>query len=135
MHELLHRSDYGESMTPSNATRLFLRALCHTALAITAAVVLGGCHHLVPKAFRAKDCNKPQPYDLAQSIAPLQVPPGVDPPDTQGALRVPADNEPAPPPRRLTDPCLDEPPSFAGPATPATPAPAAVPRARSVPSD
>ncbi len=124
-------------MTPSNATRLLLRALCHTALAITAAVALGGCHHLVPKAFRAKDCNKPQPYDLAQSIAPLRVPPGVDPPDTQGALRVPADNEPTPPPRKLTDPCLDEPPPFATTATPATPTPTttATPRARAVPSD
>lgn len=122
-------------MTPSNGTRLLLRALCFAALGITAAVALGGCHHAVSRAFKAKDCNKPQPYDKAQSIAPLRVPPGIDPPDTQGALRIPADNEPAPPPRRLTDPCLDEPPPFSTTATLVTPATPATPRAKSVPAD
>lgn len=122
-------------MTLSNATRLLLRALCYTALSITAAVALGGCHHFIPRAFRAKDCNKRQPYDLAQSIAPLRVPPGIDPPDSQGAMRIPADNEPAPPPRRLTEPCLDEPPPFSTAAAQAILAAPATPRPKSVPSD
>jgi hypothetical protein len=36
----------------------------------------------------------------------------MDAPDTTSALRLPAINEPAPPPRKGRDPCLDEPPPF-----------------------
>lgn len=101
-------------------------------LCAAAAVALAGCHHAIPKAFKAKDCNKPQPYDLAQTVPPLRVPPGIDPPDTHGSLQIPAYNEPTPPPRKLTDPCLDEPPLFKTPGT--APAPAG-PVIKSVPSD
>ncbi len=107
-------------MTESNQATFFSAVLRRALLCAAAAFALAGCHHGITKAFKAKDCNRPQPYDRAQSIAPLRVPPGVDPPDTHTALRVPAYNEPTPPPRRLTDPCLDEPPPFASPAASAT---------------
>lgn len=112
--------EHGESMTSTHAMTSASRALWRALLAAAAAVALAGCHHAIPKAFRAKDCNRPQPYDRAQSIPSLRVPPGIDPPDTHATLRIPAYNEPAPPPRKLTDPCLDEPPLFAPARTPAT---------------
>jgi uncharacterized lipoprotein len=82
-------------------------------LAISAAVLLtlGGCktiHHLV----RSDDCNKPQPYMQATSVPRLNVPEGLDSPDTSHALDVPNLDGPAPPRRGPKDPCLDKPPSF-----------------------
>lgn len=77
-----------------------------------AAVALAGCHHGILKEHT---CNKPQPYEAAQSIPPLKVPPGIDAPDTHAALKIPPLNEPAPPPRSLREPCLDEPPPYALP--------------------
>ena len=50
--------------------------------------------------------------EYAKNLAPLQIPPGLDTPDTTNALRIPKLNEPAPPPRTGRDPCLDEPPSY-----------------------
>jgi uncharacterized lipoprotein len=83
------------------------------ALALSAAVLLalGGCktlHHVTHE----DSCNKPQPYQRAASIAPLSIPGGLDAPDTSHALEVPQLNGPAPPPRKLDDPCLSAPPSF-----------------------
>ena len=73
-----------------------------------AMLVLCGCH-----AWRsANSCHKPQDYEKAKTVAPLQIPPGLDPPDTTNALRLPMLNEPPPPPRKGKDPCLDEPPPF-----------------------
>lgn len=82
-------------------------------LAVSAAalLVLGGCktiHHIV----RSDDCNKPQPYMQATSIPRLDVPTGLDSPDTSHALDVPKLDGPAPPPRSRKDPCFDEPPAF-----------------------
>ena len=82
---------------------------------VLAAVALAGCHHGLKRVFAAKECNKPHSYDSARSIPPLRVPLGVDQPDTHAALRIPPLNEPAPPARKLTDPCLDEPPLYATP--------------------
>ena len=85
---------------------------------VTAAVLLalGGCHGL-----RAKSCHKVQPYMGAKNLPPLQIPPGLDTPDTTSALRIPRLNEPAPPPRTGRDPCLDEPPSYNTPKPQARP--------------
>jgi len=69
-----------------------------------------GCH--IVRAISKRECHEPQPYMKSMSVAPLQIPPGLDAPDTTNALRLPVLNEPAPPPRRKGDPCLDEPPSF-----------------------
>jgi uncharacterized lipoprotein len=69
-----------------------------------------GCH--IMRAISKRECHEPQPYMKATSVPPLQIPPGLDAPDTTNALRLPVLNEPAPPPRGKSDPCLDEPPSF-----------------------
>lgn len=85
------------------------------ALAALCAASLSGCswfHHFKP----GNTCNKPQPYLSEYSVPPLQVPAGIDRPDTRSALKIPQLNEPAPPPRTVKDPCLDEPPSFVTPA-------------------
>jgi uncharacterized lipoprotein len=68
-----------------------------------------GCH---PFRHFTYACHKKQPYMSAGSIAPLRIPTGLDAPDTTNALKIPALNEPAPPPRTGRQPCLDEPPSF-----------------------
>ena len=85
---------------------------------VIAAFALAGCHHGILKNHT---CNKPQPYNAAQSIPPLRVPTGIDAPDTHAALKVPPLNEPTPPPRNLRDPCLDEPPHYLLPGTPGSP--------------
>jgi uncharacterized lipoprotein len=69
---------------------------------------LSGCHSLRSLS----SCHKPKPYMNDTSIAALQVPPGMDAPDMTNTLRIPALNEPAPPPRKGKEPCLDEPPPF-----------------------
>src|SRR5437660_12856294 len=86
--------------------------------AVTAAVLLarGGCHTL-----RAKSCHKAQSSMGAKTLAALQIPPGLDTPDTTNALLIPRLNEPAPPPRTGRDPCLDEPPSYDTPKPQARP--------------
>ena len=62
--------------------------------------------------FRNKSCHEVQPYTHAKTVPPLTIPAGLDAPDTTNALRLPALNEPAPPPRAGKQPCLDEPPPF-----------------------
>ena len=80
---------------------------------LLALLTLSACHPL--RALRAigGTCHDPKKaYMKADSIAPLKIPPGLDNPDTTNALHIPALNEPAPPPRKVTDPCLEEPPPF-----------------------
>jgi hypothetical protein len=114
-------------MQPQTTRTESKTATLYRALASAAVLAaLAGCHNgLINRVFHAKECNKPQMYASAQSIPPLQVPVGIDPPDTHSTLRIPALNEPAPPPRKSTDPCLDAPPLFAAPRPRATPAPPA----------
>ena len=72
--------------------------------------LMSGCHTF--RNASAKACHGPQPYQKAQSVPPLTIPSGLDAPDTANALRLPALNDPAPPPRKGKQPCLDEPPPF-----------------------
>jgi uncharacterized lipoprotein len=81
-----------------------------------ALTLLGGC-----KAIHSVTaCPHDEPYTKSTSVDPLRTPAGLDAPDTSQALKLPALNEPAPPPRGRKDPCLDQPPSYkvAKPATP-----------------
>lgn len=83
------------------------------ALCFSLAALLGltGCHPL--RHLRGGGaCHDAKPYMKADSIAPLKIPVGLDAPDTANALHIPALNTPPPPPRKRTDPCLDEPPPF-----------------------
>jgi uncharacterized lipoprotein len=78
-------------------------------LVVAAATALGGCAKLL-HGF-APDCHKPQEYQHAVQVPTLKVPPGLDTPNTQGALVIPA-VELAPPPPTRHDSCLDEPPRY-----------------------
>jgi len=81
------------------------------ALAVVVPFALSGCktiHHILHE----DNCSKPQPYQSATSIPPLNIPQGLASPDTSHALDVPKLDEPPPPRRRPTDPCLAAPPSF-----------------------
>jgi uncharacterized lipoprotein len=78
-------------------------------------IVCAGCH---PFRKLSRSCHDPKPYMTAKSAAPLRIPPGLDATDTSSAMKIPQLNEPAMPPRKGKDPCLDEPPAFATPKTP-----------------
>jgi uncharacterized lipoprotein len=57
------------------------------------------------------DCHTRQDYQRALSAPPLQVPSGLDSPNTQGALVIPK-VELAPPPPGPHDTCYDVPPRY-----------------------
>ena len=78
---------------------------------LTLLMGVSGCHTLRNKV-SSKGCHERETYANERSVAPLKVPVGLDTPETTTALRLPQLNEPAPPPRPRTAPCLDEPPSF-----------------------
>jgi uncharacterized lipoprotein len=94
-------------------------SLRYTLIGLALLASLSGCQH-----FRklAASCNKPTMYAGATSVAPIKVPAGVERPDTHAALKIPALNEPMPPPRKSGDPCLDQPPLYAVPKPAAKPA-------------
>jgi uncharacterized lipoprotein len=75
---------------------------------ITAAVLMSGCH-LFSKL--TPDCHTRQEYQRAGQVAPLKVPEGLDSPNTQGALVIPAAAVALPPPGPK-DTCLDVPPRY-----------------------
>jgi uncharacterized lipoprotein len=78
-------------------------------LVIAAAIFCNGCARLV-HGF-APDCHKPQEYQRAVQKPPLQVPAGLDTPNTTGALLIPAVDV-APPRPGKHDQCMDVPPRY-----------------------
>jgi uncharacterized lipoprotein len=75
---------------------------------ILAGTLLSGCHifsKLNP------DCHVKQEYQHALQVPPLKVPPGLDSPNTAGALVIPT-VENAPPPPGPHDLCYDVPPRY-----------------------
>ena len=86
-----------------------MRLLRSLLLLAPLALLLTGCH---PFRHFAYACHKKQNYQQATSVPALKIPPGLDAPDTTNALHLPALNEPAPPPRKGQQPCLDEPPPY-----------------------
>jgi uncharacterized lipoprotein len=60
---------------------------------------------------RSYQCSEPSANDTADVIPPLEVPPGLEPPDTRNALKIPELSEPERP-RTKADGCLEEPPSY-----------------------
>jgi uncharacterized lipoprotein len=77
-------------------------------LLIAASVLLSGCHLF---AKLNPDCHTRQEYQHALSAAPLQVPAGLDSPNTAGALVIPAVSD-VPPPPGPKDTCYDVPPRY-----------------------
>jgi uncharacterized lipoprotein len=93
-----------------------MRGFQRIAALVCATLMLAACHSHLLRGMRSKSCRKNDvAYVTATSVPPLQVPAGLDKPDTHASLKIPALNEPEPPPRKPNDPCLDEPPSFAAP--------------------
>jgi uncharacterized lipoprotein len=76
---------------------------------IAAGVLSSGCARLL-HGF-APDCHKPQEYQRAVQKPPLQVPVGLDTPNTTGALVIPT-VEVVAPPRGPHDQCMDVPPRY-----------------------
>jgi uncharacterized lipoprotein len=86
-------------------------------LSVVAVAGLAGCK---TKAESCSQSNKE--YAGARELPPLKAPPGLDPPDTRNALKVP----PLDAPERLrgkNEPCLDIPPPFTTPKSPDAKAP------------
>ena len=77
--------------------------------ALTAsAVLLSGCG-----ALRGAACSDPAVYSGARSRPPLQIPAGLEAPDTTQALRIPAVNDPEQP--VPANSCLESPPRYTVP--------------------
>ncbi len=73
--------------------------------------LIGGCSwHRMTHPF-SQNCHAPQEYQRAAQVAPLRVPDGLDSPNVQGALVIPA-IEVSGPPAGPNDPCLDAPPRY-----------------------
>jgi|SRR5690242_21836136 uncharacterized lipoprotein len=98
-----------------------MKLLLKLGLICAVLVGLAGCHPLQSLRGRELSCHKKQAYMAATSVPPLKIPAGLDTPDATNALRIPPLNEPAPPPRKGKEPCLDEPPSFKLPPKPTPP--------------
>ena len=58
-------------------------------------------------------CREPTVGAGSRNLPPLQVPAGLDAPDTRNAIKIPPLTEPERP-RSLKDPCLSRPPSYKG---------------------
>ncbi len=71
--------------------------------ALMLAATLAGC--------RSFSCDAPPSHGSDETIPPLEVPAGMDPPDTRNALKIPELTEPERP-RTEAEGCLDEPPSY-----------------------
>ena len=76
---------------------------------IVVTILSSGCARIL-HGF-APDCHKPQEYQRAVQRPPLQVPTGLDTPNTTGALVIPA-VELAPPPPGPREQCMDVPPRY-----------------------
>ena len=77
-----------------------------------ALVLLPGCKS------RGSTCKQDdKDYVGAKELPPLKAPPGLEPPDTRNALKVPPLDTPERP-RAKNEACLDAPPPFANPKGP-----------------
>jgi uncharacterized lipoprotein len=83
-------------------------SLDRVVVVMAGALLMSGCH-LFSKL--TPDCHSAQEYQRAGQLAPLIVPPGLDSPNTQGALAIPTVDS-APPPPGPKDACLDLPPKY-----------------------
>jgi uncharacterized lipoprotein len=84
----------------------------HWVTVLLATAVLAGCKT------SGGGCGKPPEYTNSDSVPPLQVPAGMDAPNTRGALRIPELETPERP-RGPEEPCLDQPPKYVPHAKPA----------------
>ncbi|HEY7377305.1 MAG TPA: hypothetical protein VH542_01325 [Steroidobacteraceae bacterium] len=83
--------------------RWFTRPFRWLAPLVVGAAALAGC--------KSTSCDAPPDYGTGESIPPLNVPAGLDAPDTRNALKVPELKTPDRP-RTDVEGCLDAPPSY-----------------------
>ena len=91
-------------------TPLF-RTLGRTACIGLALLALAGCSS--KHRDRASSCRETTEVTQAKNLPALQVPPGLDAPDTRNAIKVPELTEPERA-RSAREPCLSRPPSYKG---------------------
>jgi len=94
---------------PSGARRREQRFRSWVVLALCCAA-LSGCS-LFHRHGKAAGCKEPVIGQDAKNLPPLQVPPGLDAPDTRNAIKIPPLTEPERP-RAPGEPCLSMPPSY-----------------------
>ena len=100
-----------------------------SAMALLAALTLTGCSWF-RHGNAAKGCREPQFNTNVNSLPPLQVPPGLDPPDTHNGVKIPQLTT-AERVRGRDEPCLPLPPEYGNPvATPGMLAPPPGPQAQ-----
>jgi uncharacterized lipoprotein len=83
------------------------------AILCVAAAGLQGCSWMpwVHRSAKIEKCREPALPATVPSVALLQAPEGLDPPDTRNAVKVPELPTPYTP-RSPKDPCLSAPPSY-----------------------
>jgi uncharacterized lipoprotein len=81
-------------------------------LTLAAVLVTAGCNPFRRNSAEAELCKDALGYAKSEEGTNLKVPPGLEAPDTRGALRIPDLNVPEPPPRTKEQGCLDQPPSY-----------------------
>jgi uncharacterized lipoprotein len=81
-------------------------------LTLLAVLATAGCNPFRRNSAEAALCKEPVGYANAAEAATLQIPAGLEAPDTRGALKIPDLNTPAPPPRTKEQGCLDQPPPY-----------------------
>jgi uncharacterized lipoprotein len=89
----------------------YAKALLAVSLLGAIVCVTSGCNPF-RRSHADAVCKGPEGYANATSMPPLKIPPGLESPDTRGALRIPDLNTPEPPRRTQSQGCLDEPPPY-----------------------
>jgi len=82
-------------------------------LGIGGLLLTGGCHTL-------RGCSNPETYSTSEELPPLKIPVGLDAPDTEQALQIPALSAPQAPPT-AANACLEEPPPMREPGSQSEP--------------
>ena len=84
------------------------------AVAILTGVVVAtaGCNPFRRSSAKNEPCRDATAYAHNEVIPTLQIPAGLESPDTKNALRIPDLNTPEPPTRTHGQGCLDEPPPY-----------------------
>ena len=98
-------------VSSSTRTARFARNAIGIGLLAAVVCLTSGCNPF-RRSHADSVCKGPEGYSNATSVPSLKIPAGLDSPDTRGALRVPDLNTPEPPPRKKSQGCLDEPPTY-----------------------
>jgi uncharacterized lipoprotein len=96
----------------SGTSRPRMRTVLAIGLLAAVVSVTSGCNPF-RRSHADRVCKGPEGYSGAKDLPALQIPPGLESPDTRSALRIPNLNTPEPPQRLESQGCLDTPPKYA----------------------